>query len=126
MNMTPANSDKGIVITAPEQYKKGDDLMVEITFRVNYPGVGIPEEPSKIPNHIALIVTHYTSYTSCKPFYDMVLFDDDVNYGNNICEGKFKLNVSNHIPFESDGKFEILVSLGTCLSNTIKTTSIVV
>ncbi|MDH5445571.1 MAG: hypothetical protein OEY52_08425 [Gammaproteobacteria bacterium] len=120
--MTFNKTECGIEITALEQCKLKEGIQADVLFRVPYPDTGIPDEPSKIPNHIAMVVMHYTSYTSCKPFYEIVMFEDDVTFTDGYCEGRFRLNVMQHIPFEDKGEYEIIVSLGVYLSDIIKVT----
>lgn len=115
-------SEFGIEITAPAQCRKQDGLRIRGAFRVEYPDVGVPETPSQIPKHIALVVVRYRSYAACKPFYDVVVFEDDVKGDGKTCVGKFSLNVFDHIPFKDTGEYVILCSLGVHLSSLVKVT----
>lgn len=120
--MSPDQSGFGIEITVPAQCRRQDGLPVHGAFRVQYPDFGIPETPIQIPRHIALVVRYYQSYASCKPFYDMVVFEDDIKVEGNGCAGQFKLNVFDHVPFREGGDYVILCSLGTHLSSLVKVT----
>ena len=114
------NNDCGIEITAPEQCQLNDGVLVRGKFRVQPGDIGIPEQPTLIPKHIAMVVTHYLSYSSCKPFWDVVVFEDDVKDDGTCIMGTFNFNVFDHVPFDQKGEYCILCSIGTHLSDIIK------
>ena len=113
-------NSSGIEITAPKQLNEKDGLIIQGTFRIKYPDIGIPESATLIPKQIVLVAVNYGSYSSCKPFYDIVVFNDDIQDDGEFCNGKFNLNVFDHVPLQHVGKYSLLMSLGIHLSNILE------
>ena len=111
----------GIQISSSAKYNKQDGLIVHGSFKVLYPDIGIPNLPTYIPKQIVLNIINYPSYVSLKPFYDKIVFSDDIKSDGKYCTGKFIVNALEYVPFEKiEGNYTLLMSLGTHLSNIVE------
>ena len=117
----PAEGGKfGIKITATSQVDESNAIHIVGSFNVLNVGHGLPKQGFLIPKHITLVTTRGGNYTAIKPFFDMVVFEDDVKDDGQSVSGNFNINVFDHIQFDGEGDYYILCSLGGYLSNIVK------
>jgi len=110
----------GMTITLDSNLSHKNEILIHGEYKVRYSDQALPKQGVLIPKHIALIVTRSGNYIATKPFFDMVVFEDDVKDDGQSVSGNFNLNVFDHIPFNGEGDYYILCSLGGYLSNIVK------
>lgn len=116
------NNEYYIEINASKNITSFDDIKVQGEFRVNNEEISIQYINENILKHIVLVVTRSASYQSVTPFSDIVVFKDDVTISSDNVSGLFNISIKDHISFNGKGKYYIMCSLGTMLSNTLKIT----
>ena len=122
--LLPPDIEYGIHISALPQCKKSEGILVTGNYKVLYAEEGVPKQSTLIPKHLTLVVTRLGNYTATKPFYDMVVFEDDVKDDGQCASGRFNINIFNKIQFNCEGDYYMLFSLGSYLSNIVKVTVI--
>jgi hypothetical protein len=118
----PDHAGYGIRISAKEQCKESDGIIVRGDYKVPYAEESVHDQATMMPKHIAVVVTRSGNYSAIKPFRSMVVFEDDVQDDGQCASGNFNFNLFDHIQFNGAGDYYILCSLGNYLSTVVKVT----